>query len=107
VAPTGEESQDYRDNKFLLEEIARENWTRAGQLIRDFHLKHPKIIDDAGWHCSWCFSNISQFRTKLDRYSHPEYWHPEMQSQQYIVDKVIQSKDISGSPEDPKVVGQC
>ncbi|KAI9241193.1 MAG: glycosyl transferase [Podila humilis] len=66
VAPTGEETQDYRDNKYLLEGIACENWTLAGQLMRDFHYKHSKFIDDADWHCSWCFSNISQFRTKLD-----------------------------------------
>ncbi|KAF8981057.1 hypothetical protein BGZ52_003273 [Haplosporangium bisporale] len=73
-------------------------------LMRDFHYKHPKFIDDADWHCSWCFSNINQFRTKLDRYCHLEYLYPEMQSQQFIVDKVIQGKDISGSPEDPKLL---
>ncbi|KFH68808.1 hypothetical protein MVEG_05612 [Podila verticillata NRRL 6337] len=104
VAPTGEETQDYRDNKYLQEGIARENWTLAKQLMRDFHYKHPKFIDDADWHCSWCFSNINQFRTKLDRYCHLEYLYPEMQSQQFIVDKVIQGKDISGSPEDPKLL---
>lgn len=104
VAPIGEETQDYQDNKYLMEGIARENWSLAGQFMRDFHYKHPKFIDDAGWHCSWCFSNINQFWTKLDRYGHPEYQHPEMQLQQFIVDKVIQGKDISSSPEDPKLL---
>ncbi|KAG0023600.1 hypothetical protein BGZ82_010692 [Podila clonocystis] len=79
VAPTGRESQEFMDNKYLLEGIGP-----------------PKFIDDAGWHYSWCFSNISQFRTKLDRYGHPEYRRLEMQTQQIIVDKVVQGKDIFG-----------
>jgi len=58
-------------------------------------------VDDAGWHWSWCFSNVSQFLAKMDTYGHREYDTPEHRRQGFIIDDILQGRDFTNRKEDP------
>ncbi|KFH71702.1 hypothetical protein MVEG_01997 [Podila verticillata NRRL 6337] len=103
VALNGKESVLYRKNKELLTQIGENDWATAGQQIRNCGGAGGDAmkVDDAGWHCSWCFGNMSQFLAKIDTYGHREYDTPEHRRQDYIIDYILQGRDFSNRREDP------
>lgn len=64
---------------------------------------HGKVSDDilldAGWHCSSCFSRISDYQFKMQSYSHSDrlfgnrHWRQLLQPE-VILDKICRGKDI-------------
>ncbi|KAJ3161149.1 hypothetical protein HDU86_007771 [Geranomyces michiganensis] len=48
----------------------------------------------AGWHCSYCFTNITSFRVKLESFSHTEYNREEFKSDEYIFERVSVGLDF-------------
>jgi hypothetical protein len=45
------------------------------------------LIPMAGWHCSWCFSNISHFIHKIERSSHSEYNQKKYKDIEFLQDQ--------------------
>ncbi|GAA5989233.1 hypothetical protein JCM10908_001217 [Rhodotorula pacifica] len=48
-------------------------WPQRGDGGGEYY-NHGKVTErmlaNSGWHCSWCFRNISEFKTKAEGYSH-------------------------------------
>lgn len=75
VALSGMEGVMYKKSKELFTRIGENDWATKGQQIRNCGgaAGHAMKVDDAGWRCSWCFGNMSQFLAKMDTYNHREY----------------------------------
>ena len=59
-------------------------------------IKEITVLNDAGWHCSFCFQAISQFRHKLNSFSHTEYNLAELKKPEHIVSCIKDGKDLLG-----------
>ncbi|ORY42018.1 hypothetical protein BCR33DRAFT_718648 [Rhizoclosmatium globosum] len=57
-------------------------------------------VTKAGWHCSWCFSNISQVLSKVQAYSHQEHNQPEFLTRENILNGVRYGFDLFGRTGD-------
>ncbi|KAJ3031959.1 hypothetical protein HDV00_008083 [Rhizophlyctis rosea] len=53
-----------------------------------------KCIRDAGWHCSYCFPNISDFARKLAASVHTEFDQEQFKTEQHIVESVVGARDF-------------
>ncbi|KAG0329379.1 hypothetical protein BG000_000095 [Podila horticola] len=104
VALNGNETEEDRKYKELLAYIGEDNWVMARQRTRacgNGGGGDATKMDDVGWHCSWCFSNMSQFQAKIDTYGHREYDIPERRGQEYIIGNILNGTDFSGRTENP------
>ena len=45
-------------------------------------------FEDAGWHCSYCFSDLKHFVSKIQSFSHTEFDDPKYYSQENIVNSI-------------------
>ncbi|KAJ3291892.1 hypothetical protein HDU79_001924 [Rhizoclosmatium sp. JEL0117] len=57
-------------------------------------------VKDAGWHCSWCFSNMSQVMSKVQSYSHQEHNQPEFLTRENILNGFRHGYDLFGRTYD-------
>ena len=71
--------------------------------------RHPKwfshheqigdvLILNAGWHCSWCFKTMDQFRFKMNGGVHYDRSNNKIGSWGYITDDVINDRLSKGEP---------
>lgn len=51
-------------------------------------------LADAGWHCSWCFPQISDFVHKITSYSHTEHNQPRFLDKNRIQQYVCEGKEL-------------
>ena len=56
-------------------------------------------LQNAGWHCSWCFSTIREMHTEMQNPSYEEWNTEENREPSTIVDRVRQVLDIFGRNE--------
>lgn len=54
-----------------------------------------RVIGDAGWHCSSCFSTIAEFQDKIRGFSHQEFNHPVFLDPAQIVRRVKDGIDLA------------
>ncbi|KPI43177.1 uncharacterized protein AB675_6766 [Cyphellophora attinorum] len=54
-----------------------------------------RVIGDAGWHCSSCFSTIAEFQAKIRGFSHQEFNHPVFLDPAQIVRRVKNGVDLA------------
>ena len=76
---------------------ARENWSvkmatfvnGEGDYPKPFDVRNAEaneiLFTDAGWHCSYCFPELAQFRNKMRSFSHTELNLPKFLTQENIV----------------------
>ncbi|KAJ3077431.1 hypothetical protein HDU99_001187 [Rhizoclosmatium hyalinum] len=57
-------------------------------------------VKNAGWHCSWCFSNMSQVMSKVQSYSHQEHNQPEFLTRENILNGFRHGYDLFGRTYD-------
>merc|ERR1711934_729715 len=58
------------NNPKFIEYNGQSDW-ELSQLRYNEQLEDEEpIIDNGGWHCSWCFPHIEDIRDKMLRYSH-------------------------------------
>ncbi|KAJ3334778.1 hypothetical protein HDU91_002529, partial [Kappamyces sp. JEL0680] len=81
--------------EFLLD---RDSW-RAKAVQYPFHYGHGRasdlILADAGWHCSWCFKTLQDFRFKMEGYSHADRVHfAEILDLERIQSVICEGSDI-------------
>ncbi|CAG8782727.1 7056_t:CDS:1, partial [Dentiscutata erythropus] len=80
-----------------------DNW-RANIKIHGSELSHyhhgrysDDILSDAGWHCTFCFRYISDFKFKMTSYSHNDrVTSQDLLDDDAIQDKICQGKNIYG-----------
>ncbi|CAG8809860.1 18174_t:CDS:1, partial [Racocetra fulgida] len=55
------------------------------------------ILSDAGWHCTFCFRYISDFKFKMTSYSHNDrVTNQDLLDDNAIQDKICEGKNIFG-----------
>lgn len=54
-----------------------------------------RVIGDAGWHCSSCFSTIAEMQAKLRGFSHQEFNQPVFLDPRQIVRRVREGVDLA------------
>ena len=68
-------------------------------------IKHPRynirrqdgaavVVNNSGWHCSWCFKRMQQFRIKARSYSHSEHDQGHFLSRNHILQSVRNGLDL-------------
>ncbi|KAF9391348.1 hypothetical protein CPB97_006844 [Podila verticillata] len=92
----GSESRALRTQKELLATIGVDDqWTGLGSNMRLARFDESAVmVNDACWHCSWCFSNISQVIEKAQSYSHQDHNRDKYQSQEWILDHYRRGEDL-------------
>lgn len=72
----------------------------TGQQIRDFDCGLDLPFLNAGWHCSWCFPELDQFREKLEAYRHREDHQSvdKFKDSLYILDSIVGGLDLTDRP---------
>ena len=56
-------------------------------------------IDDAGWHCSYCFNSLKQFRNKFNSFAHTEFSKksaPKIHTKEHLIECIQHGRDILG-----------
>ncbi|KAI1299506.1 hypothetical protein EDD11_006469 [Mortierella claussenii] len=78
-----------------MHDLAQDDWSRAGSMLRDFrHEEAATFVDNACFHCSWCFPNITQVVRKVEAYSHAEHNQARYKERQWILDRYSQGLDL-------------
>ncbi|KAG0035430.1 hypothetical protein BGZ81_007974 [Podila clonocystis] len=56
-----------------------------------------ELLTDAGWHCSFCFRHIADFKFKVDAYSHfDRVRYPYMKTPEWIQRRICDGTDLFG-----------
>ncbi|KAG0367159.1 hypothetical protein BGX24_003348 [Mortierella sp. AD032] len=86
---------DYRDMRVLNKPLW-EDWPNVGIRLRGYSYKDngPNLVEDACWHCSWCFSNISYVYSKAASYAHAEHSAAVYMNNTWIIKHFRQGKDL-------------
>ncbi|KAK3815814.1 MAG: glycosyl transferase [Linnemannia gamsii] len=86
---------DYRDTRVLNKPLW-EDWPNVGIRLRGHSYKDngPNLVEDACWHCSWCFSNISYVYSKAASYAHAEHNAAVYMNNTWIIKHFRQGKDL-------------
>ncbi|KAG0240263.1 hypothetical protein BGW41_007102 [Actinomortierella wolfii] len=84
-----------KDGRRVFTKPLWEDWSNAGIRLRRLggDLSVP-MVENACWHCSWCFSNITQVFNKAASYSHTEHNTLEYMNEKWIVEHFRQGKDL-------------
>ncbi|KAF9945768.1 hypothetical protein BGZ72_000991 [Mortierella alpina] len=77
-----------------IQHIMENNWTGAGSKIRGQDVRYTPYFDDQCFHCSWCFSNITQVIRKMKSYSHTEHNQVWYTNRKWILDRFSQGIDL-------------
>lgn len=89
--------KDVRDQLALMRALAVDNWRHAGSLMREARHHHSaRLVTDAGWHCTWCFSNITTVLNKIQAYSHLEHNRDTFKTREWILEHVRKGLDLFG-----------
>ncbi len=68
-----------RNYMYSFEFLLDMNSWRAKAVRAPYFYGHGRVSDnmfaDAGWHCSWCFKRLIDFRFKMEGYSHADRVH--------------------------------
>ncbi|ORY48435.1 hypothetical protein BCR33DRAFT_714226 [Rhizoclosmatium globosum] len=77
-------------------------WTEKHSIdtfnVKDLRFDHNGGVqlEESGWHCSFCFSNLSQVITKVKSYSHQEFNKPEYMTPANIMRGFYHGFDLFG-----------
>ncbi|KAF9391346.1 hypothetical protein CPB97_006842 [Podila verticillata] len=93
---TGSENAELGQQKEFMATIGRDDrWTELGSNMRSARLDDAAtVVDDACWHCSWCFSHITQVIEKSQTYSHSEHNQGQYQEKGWILDHYRTGEDL-------------
>ena len=95
VVVDGSESAQMLSQKTLMATMGLENWATLGSKMRDARGQGAaSLVDDACWHCSWCFSRISDVVEKSKAYSHTEHNQDKYQQKEWILDHYRRGEDL-------------
>ncbi|KAG0353518.1 hypothetical protein BG005_007192 [Podila minutissima] len=95
---TGSESAELKTQKEFMATIGVNNgWTGLGSNMRGARFDEAAtVVDDACWHCSWCFSSVAQVIEKSQSYSHSEHNQGDYQKKEWILDHYRRGEDLFG-----------
>ncbi|KFH67107.1 hypothetical protein MVEG_07630 [Podila verticillata NRRL 6337] len=95
VEVDGSESAQMLSQKTFMATMGLESWTTLGSKMRDARGQDAASwVDDACWHCSWCFSRISEVVEKTRAYSHTEHNQGQYQQKEWILDHYRRGEDL-------------
>lgn len=95
VVVDGSENAQMLSQKTLMAAMGLENWATLGSKMRDARGQGAASwVDDACWHCSWCFSRISEVVAKSKAYSHTEHNQDMYQQKEWILDHYRRGEDL-------------
>ncbi|KAF9944222.1 hypothetical protein BGZ70_004905, partial [Mortierella alpina] len=77
-----------------LHHIMENNWSEAGSRLRGLSVGDTPYFDDQCYHCSWCFSNITQVTRKMRSYSHTEHSESTFTDKAWTLDHYRQGIDL-------------
>ncbi|KAF9403000.1 hypothetical protein BGZ94_004745 [Podila epigama] len=90
-----------KSQKKYMARMGENNWANLGKLMRDGRNEDAATyVDDAGWHCSWCFSRISDVIQKMKSYSHTEHNQAQYETIDWILDHYRRGIDLFERPSD-------
>ncbi|KAF9285927.1 hypothetical protein BGZ68_003360 [Mortierella alpina] len=78
----------------MVQDIMANGWLRAGERLRNKRDEGAPGFDDQCYHCSWCFSNITQVTRKMQSYSHTDHNQEKYSSRKWILDHFSQGIDL-------------
>ncbi|KAF9311324.1 hypothetical protein BG003_007544 [Podila horticola] len=86
---------EYDEQKRVLSMIGDNQWRDAGYYMREHRNSDAAtLVEDACWHCSWCFDKMESYVDKMKSYSHTEHNNPQYQTQEWIIDHVNRGVDL-------------
>ncbi|KAG0084897.1 hypothetical protein BGZ92_009474 [Podila epicladia] len=93
---TGSESAELKTQKEFMATIGVDDgWTGLGSNMRSARYNDAAtMVDDACWHCSWCFSSVAQVIEKSQSYSHSEHNQGQYQEKEWILDHYRRGEDL-------------
>ncbi|KAG0353517.1 hypothetical protein BG005_007191 [Podila minutissima] len=95
VEVDGSENAQMLSQKEYMATMGRDNWATLGSKMRDARgVGAAMWVDDACWHCSWCFSRIAEVVEKTRSYSHTEHNQDQYHSQEWILDHYRRGEDL-------------
>ncbi|KAF9327710.1 hypothetical protein BG006_009027 [Podila minutissima] len=81
---------EYDDQRVFLAMIGDNQWRNAGYYMGELRNSPALItVEDACWHCSWCFDRMESYVDKMKSYSHTEHNKPQYQAQKWIITTAI------------------
>ncbi|KAG0347150.1 hypothetical protein BG004_008371 [Podila humilis] len=101
VAIDGQESEELLNQKEFLSRVRENDWADLGRNLRGARTEQAATyVDDACWHCSWCFKRISEVVEKTKSYSHTDHNQPRFQEQDWILRHFRQGIDMFERPSE-------
>ncbi|KAG0084898.1 hypothetical protein BGZ93_006139 [Podila epicladia] len=95
VEVDGSEDAQMLSQKEYMASMGHDNWATLGSKMRDARgIGAAMWVDDACWHCSWCFSRISEVVEKSKSYSHTEHNQDQYHTQEWILDHYRRGEDL-------------
>lgn len=86
---------EYSEQQRVLSMIGDNEWRDAGYYMREHRNSGAAtLVEDACWHCSWCFDKMESYVDKMKSYSHTEHNDPKYQTQEWIIDHVNRGIDL-------------
>ncbi|KAG0042182.1 hypothetical protein BGZ83_000795 [Gryganskiella cystojenkinii] len=90
-----QDAQSSHPQAETMRDLSREDWREAGEGMRNLrNSDKASYVDDACYHCTWCFPNITQIVSKVEAYSHQEHNHPQYKTRKWILDAVKEGRDL-------------
>ncbi|KAG0242224.1 hypothetical protein BGW41_004656 [Actinomortierella wolfii] len=88
------------NGRLVVQKPFWDDWSNAGYRLRALvrHNDDVPYVEDACWHCSWCFATTDQFKNKASSYSHSEHNQPDFRNEKWIVQHVREGKDLFDRP---------
>ncbi|KAF9212398.1 hypothetical protein BGZ59_006805 [Podila verticillata] len=84
-----------RQKEYMVTIGVDDQWTGLGSNMRHSRFKDAAVlVDDACWHCSWCFSRFSEVVGKTQSYSHSEHNQEKYQDREWILDHYRRGVDL-------------
>ncbi|KAF9942137.1 hypothetical protein BGZ67_002772 [Mortierella alpina] len=77
-----------------IQHVMEDDWSHAGQRLREQRVEDTPSFDDQCYHCTWCFSNITQVTRKMHSYSHTEHSQELYTKRRWILDHFSQGIDL-------------
>ncbi|KAF9315286.1 hypothetical protein BG003_003199 [Podila horticola] len=93
---TGSENAELKTQKEFMATIGVDDrWSGLGSKMRSARNNGAAtLVDDACWHCSWCFSSVAQVIEKSQSYSHSEHNQGQYQEKEWILDHYRRGEDL-------------
>ncbi|KAG0043912.1 hypothetical protein BGZ83_010921 [Gryganskiella cystojenkinii] len=79
----------------IMRDLSGDDWREAGNKMRGLRESSlATYVDDACFHCSWCFPTIAQVTSKVESYSHFDHNQDQYKSRQWILNAVKEGRDL-------------